>query len=62
MNFILLINVKMPRLVGILTFSSRINTIAFKAKHILQHFCFQGQEKFHAPSSDHENKSDNLEA
>ena len=49
---ILLINVKMPTIVGILTFISRINTTSesFKTRNvfILQHFSFYEQLKFHA--------------
>ena len=52
MKFILLINVK---IVGILTFSSRINTASenFNARNILifQHFSFYKQLKFHAQLS-----------
>ena len=52
MKFILLINVKMPTKVGILTFISRINTIfeIIKARKILffHHFSFYEQLKFHA--------------
>ena len=52
MKFILLINVKMPTIVGILTFISRINTASknFKARKIFnfQHFSFYEQLKFHA--------------
>ena len=52
MKFILLINVKMPTIVGILTFISRINRTAdsFKARKVInfQHFSFYKQLKFHA--------------
>ena len=55
MKFILLINVKMPTSVGILTFISRINTLfeCFEAGQILifQHFSFYEQIKFHAQFS-----------
>ena len=51
-KFILLINVKMPTIVGILTFISRINTTSesFKARKIFisHHFTFYEQLKFHA--------------
>ena len=54
-KFILLINVKMPTIVGILTFISRINTSSesLKAKkiYIFQHFCFYEQLKFCAQLS-----------
>ena len=62
MQFILLINVKMPTFVGILTFISWINTASesFKARNffIFQHFGFYQQLKFHAQwrsSDEHEN-------
>ena len=52
MKFILLINVKMPTIVGILTFISRINTTSecFKQEQMinLQYFTFYEQSKFHA--------------
>ena len=55
MKFILLINVRMPTIVGILTFVGRIITASesFKARKILtfQHFRFYGQLKFHAELS-----------
>ena len=55
MKFILLINVKMPAIVGILTFISRINIASesFKARKIFnfQHFTFHKQLKFHAKLS-----------
>ena len=54
-RFILLINVKMPTIVGILTLISRLNTVSesFKAKQILifPHFSFYEQLKFHAQLS-----------
>ena len=54
-KFILLINVKMPTIVGILTFISRINTASesFKARKIFifQHFTFYEQLKFHVQLS-----------
>ena len=55
MKFIMLINVKMPIIVGILTFISMINTTSesFKARTIFsfQHFSFYEQLKFHAQLS-----------
>ena len=55
MEFILLINVKMPTIVSILTFICMINTIfeRLKAKHffIRQHFSFYEQLKFQAQFS-----------
>ena len=48
---ILLINVKMPTIVGILTFISMINTTSeiLKARNfICRHFCFYEQFKSHA--------------
>ena len=55
MNFILLINVKMPIIVGILTFVSRINTTSecFKQEKndIFHYFTFYKQLKFHAQLS-----------
>ena len=53
-KFILLINVKMPTVVGILTFISMINTSErFKANNfiICQYFSFYEQLKFHAQLS-----------
>ena len=54
-KFILLINVKMPTIVGILTFISRINTISksLNARKIsvFQHFGFYEQLKFYAQTS-----------
>ena len=51
MKLILLINVKMPTIVGILTFISRINTAfeRFIARilFIFHHFTFYEQLKFH---------------
>ena len=51
-KFILLINVKMPTVVGILTFICRINTISegFKARKIVifHHFTFYEHLKFHS--------------
>ena len=53
-KFIPLINVKMPTIIGILTFI-RINTSSesFKARNIFvfQHFTFYQQLKFHAQLS-----------
>ena len=55
MKFILLINVKMPTIVGILTFISRINTLSERLKarniYIFQNFSFYEQLKFHAQLS-----------
>ena len=54
-KFILLINVKIPTIVGILTFISMINTISerLKARHffICRYFSFYEQLKFHAQFS-----------
>ena len=54
-KFILLINVKMPTMVGILTFIGMINTTfeRFKARNffICMHFSFYEQLKFHAQLS-----------
>ena len=54
MNSIMLINVKMPTDVGILTFIRMINTIpeSLKARKvsIAQHFSFYEQLKFHDQS------------
>ena len=51
-NFILLINVKMPTIVGILTFISLINTTSERLKarnfFICRYFSFYEQLKFHA--------------
>ena len=50
----MLINVKMPTIVGIVTFISMINTTlnSLKAREvfIIQHFSFYEQLKFHASS------------
>ena len=55
MKFILLINVKMPTIVGILTFISRINKTSDRSKArnlvIFQHFNFYKQWKLHAKMS-----------
>ena len=55
MKFILLINVKMPSIVGILTFISMINTTSegLKARNffICPDFIFYEQLKFHAQLS-----------
>ena len=54
MKFILLINVKMPTVVGILTFKSIINTTSERHKardFICQHFSFYEQLKFSAQLS-----------
>ena len=52
MKFILLINVKMPTIVGILTFISMINATSERLKarnlFICQYFSFYEQVKFHA--------------
>ena len=54
-KFIMLINVKMPTIVGILTFISMINTTcqSFRARKrfILGYFRFNEQLKFHAQLS-----------
>ena len=54
-KFILFINVKLPKIVGILTFISRINTSSdsLKARKIsvFQHFSFYEQLKFYAQLS-----------
>ena len=54
-KFILLINVKMPTIVGILTFISMIDTIpeSLKARKVIifQQFSFYEQLKFHAQFS-----------
>ena len=54
-KFILFINVKMPTIVGILTFISRINTISKRLKvrhfYICRYFSFDGQLKFGAQLS-----------
>ena len=50
MNFIMLINVKMPTIVGILTFISMLNTFE-NLKHEkfnFQYFSFYGKLKFQA--------------
>ena len=55
MKFILLINVKMPTIVGILAFISMINTTSERLKarnfFICWYFSFYGQLKFHAQLS-----------
>ena len=52
MKFIMFINVKMPTIVGILTFISMINITADSLKarsiFIFQHFSLYEQLKFHA--------------
>ena len=54
-KFILLINVKMPTIVGILTFISMINTTSESLKainfFICRYFSFDVQLKFHAKLS-----------
>ena len=54
-KFILLINVKMPTIVGILSFISMINTTSERLKArdivIFQQFSFYEQLKFHAQLS-----------
>ena len=53
MKCIMLINVKMPTIVGILTFISMINKISESLKarknNIFQHFIYYEQLKFHTP-------------
>ena len=55
MKFIMLINVKMPTIVGILTFISMLNATSERLKArkvvIFQPFCFNEQWKFHAQLS-----------
>ena len=55
MKFILLINVKMPTIVGILTFISMINTTSERLKarnfFICRNFSFYEKLKFHAQLS-----------
>ena len=55
MKFIMLINVKMPTIVGILIFMSMINQISEHLKEqkvfILNHFRFYEHLKFHAQLS-----------
>ena len=55
MKFIMLINVKMPTIVGILTLICMINTayesLQVRKFFIFQHFSFYGQLKFHAQLS-----------
>ena len=55
MKFILLINVKMPTIVGLLTFISRINasyeSLHARNTHLFQRFCFYEQLKFYAQFS-----------
>ena len=55
MKFIMLINVKMPSIVGILTFMSLINTTSESLKarkiFIFQYLSFYEQLKFHAQLS-----------
>ena len=55
MKFFLLINVKMPTIVGILTFTSMINTTSERLKpryfFICRYFSFYEQLKFHAQLS-----------
>ena len=52
MDFIMLINIKMPTVVGILTFISMINRTSESSKarnsFFFQHFSFFEQLKFHA--------------
>ena len=52
MKFILPINVKMPTVVGILTFISRVNilSVSFNASLYFQYFSFYEQLKFRAQS------------
>ena len=55
MKFIMLINVKMPTVVGILTFISLIDTVSERLKainfFICRYFSFYEQLKFHAQLS-----------
>ena len=55
MNFIMIINVKMPTIVGISTIISMINTASVSSKarkfFIFQHFSFYEQLKFHTQVS-----------
>ena len=55
MNFTMCINAKMPKIVDILTFISRIKTASESLKarkvFIFQHFCFNEQLKVHAQMS-----------
>ena len=55
MKFIMLINVKMPTIVGISTFISRINTASESLKarkdFIFPHFSFYDLLKFHSQNS-----------
>ena len=55
MKFIMLINLKMPTTVGILTFMDMINTTSASSKArntiIFQHFSYYEQLKFHAQLS-----------
>ena len=54
----MLINVKMPTIVGILTFISLINitneSLKARKAFVFQHFSFYEQLKFHAPLIEHE--------
>ena len=58
MKFFILINVKMPTIVGILTFISMINTISERLKarniFIFQDFSFYELLKIYAELSEHE--------
>ena len=60
MKIILLINVKLPTIVGILTFTSMINTISERLKtrnfFICQYFSFYEQLKFRAQLQEHEKR------
>ena len=64
MKFILLINVKMPTIVGILTFISMINTTfeTWESKKLLyiQYFSFYKHLKYHAQLIEHEKSFYNL--
>ena len=55
MKIIMLINVRMPTIVGILTFISMINTTSesFEARNVIifKHFSFYDQLKFYAQLS-----------
>ena len=66
MKFILFITVKMPTIVGILTFISMINTSldSLRARKVIifKHFCLYEQLKFYAQLSQACKKCYNLEA
>ena len=60
MKFIKLINVKMPTIVGILTFITMINTTSERLNtrkvFIFQHISFNEQLNFYAQLSEHEKR------